>query len=320
MTALLGVAGCGGVTGRVARTPSPPRRSSAASQPACGVSLAPGAPPPWRVRPVRVVSNNDGGRVLARTPSGARATLRAAVGIRQGLRATFSDGVLIIASPGTSPGVGGGRSPESLYRGEVRARGPLLSLTAPSNGVLTVTSPPTLAPGRYPVIWAADETRLGSRFACRRLGGPYTVSARLGLLVIKAANAPAPRQLPPVPSALVSELNLHRGSLPIRLLGPHAKARVSERDAVAVSYRSSPGLGTITSASLATMGLPGSLDRPSTVWLLGIARPKGEVGSGGPCCSPAPQHAVNFAADVVNAVTGTWVESSSGYDPRFGTR
>lgn len=135
--------------------------------------------------------------------------------------------------------------------------------------------------------------------------------------------ATSSKRLPPVPSALVTELNRGRASARIRLLDPNAEAPVSELDALAAARWKGPRLGKVTSASLATMGLPGSLNSPTRVWLLGIAYPKGGLASGGsaPVLPQPPKRGArprfNFGAQVVNATTGKWVESGSGYDPRY---
>jgi hypothetical protein len=130
-----------------------------------------------------------------------------------------------------------------------------------------------------------------------------------------------------VPSALIAELNRHRASLPIRVAAANAVAQVGEATALVTARRDGAHLGKITSASLVSMGLPGSmhtLTTPHKVWMFGIAHPTGSPVSGGPVVgysgpNRAP-HKPNFAAEFVDATTGKWIEGTTGYDPNYSRR
>jgi hypothetical protein len=135
------------------------------------------------------------------------------------------------------------------------------------------------------------------------------------------------RQLPPVPAALIADLNRHRGSVLVRRLGPGSTAPVSEHDALVAAREKGANAGKITSASLVTLGLPGSLNTATKAWLFGIAHPRIGPAIGAGQAAPRlrghpahttypPQHLVGFGADIVNVMTGRWVETATGFAPR----
>ena len=131
--------------------------------------------------------------------------------------------------------------------------------------------------------------------------------------------ATAPRRLPVVPAKLILELNRNRGGALIQLAPAGVRVPVSEAAALAAVRRDGPRWGKVTSASLVTMGLPGtrrSLDTPAKVWMFGIAHPMNVEGSGGP--TPTSGHRApyrppkaTYAAQFVNATTGKWFEASA---------
>lgn len=132
--------------------------------------------------------------------------------------------------------------------------------------------------------------------------------------------------LPPVPSALIADLNRHRASVLVRRVRAGATAPIGERAALLAARQDGSAAGRITSGSLVTMGLPGSLNSASKAWLFGVAHPKiGPAVGAGRVAPPlrghiqhVPQprhHLVCFAAQIVNALTGKWVETTTGCAP-----
>ena len=129
--------------------------------------------------------------------------------------------------------------------------------------------------------------------------------------------AVAANHLPPVPAALIAELSRHQ-QLPIQVIDPNTPVHTAFAAALPAAKHHAQ-LGKITSASLVTMGVPGtqqSLTTPHTVWLFGIADPV-NVDSHGPLPRSGESARVNFAAQMVNATTGRWIQAASGYDPNY---
>jgi hypothetical protein len=147
-----------------------------------GIDARPAFPPALRVTALDR-SNHPITRpyvhVIARARRGVQVTVRAQLSFPTAQRIRVLQAALLVAKPGTQPGVGGGSAPDAYYASTEIVRGDFISATSPEPRILTVTIPNDLPHGTYPVIVVIQS---------RRLDGPdrstYTASGGIGAIVI----------------------------------------------------------------------------------------------------------------------------------------
>lgn len=146
-------------------------------------SMRPGMPPPIRVRVIGATGERlHGVPVLAHVRAGTAITVHAKLRFIGQRPARVRQAALIVARPGTTPGVGGGRAVDAYYKGAEVAKGRFVTATSPEHRILAVTTPADLPPGQYPVFYV-----LGSALTPGQqpgVYGPFDVSGRLGVLIV----------------------------------------------------------------------------------------------------------------------------------------
>lgn len=147
----------------------------------------PGFPPAVRVTALDRTNHpitRPYANVIARAQRGVPVTVRAQLSFSTSQRIRVLRAALLVAQPGTQPGVGGGPAPDAYYGSAEIVRSPFISATSPNPRILTVTTPNNLPPGKYPVIFVIQARRLNAKPGLDR--STYTASGGLGAIVISS--------------------------------------------------------------------------------------------------------------------------------------
>lgn len=164
--------------------------TSSRNAPATGSSdfARPAFPPQVRVRALDGANHpitRPYVNVIARAPRGVHVTVRAQLSFPTRQRIRVLQAALLVAKPGTQPGVGGGTAADAYLHSSEIVRSAFISATSPKPRTLTVTTPANLPPGKYPVLYVVKAHRLGAH----EPGGDYSTydeSGGVGAIVITA--------------------------------------------------------------------------------------------------------------------------------------
>jgi hypothetical protein len=158
--------------------------SPATASRAC-CDLAPAHLPYLHITPLGEQGVVAGQPVLARAHAGRPVTVYARlVFAGTGNSRHLAAAALLVARPGTTPGVGGDQY-DSYYASTRLAEGQPVAATAHATRILTVTTPANLPPGTYPVFYVAT-TGL-NRNQPPDIDGPFNMSGQVGVIVLAAA-------------------------------------------------------------------------------------------------------------------------------------
>lgn len=146
-------------------------------------SMRPAILPPVRVRAIGATGEHlHGVPVLAHLREGTAITVHAKLWFIASRPAKVQQAALIVARPGTTAGVGGGRAVDAYYKDAEVAKGRFVTATSPEHRTLAVTTPADLPPGQYPVLYV-----LGSALTPGQqpgVYGPFDMSGQLGVVIV----------------------------------------------------------------------------------------------------------------------------------------